>query len=193
MYLGQVPEEFSYLQDGHQDDQGCDDAGYLRGRRTECEVSPTPLTVHLAPGPAPRREAALPRPTWLLPPVLSCTRLRDMEQLMAKHWKKPPRKLQKPSAISSCRDRAEVGEHRAFPSLKKYELFHPGKGPCTSEHHLVAVHFVAVLQGKDLAQGDADGVAHHGNGERVAHHLPKVAEVRDHGRLQPTAKTGRWG
>lgn len=33
VYLGQVPEELTDLQDGHQDDQGRDDTGYLRGRR----------------------------------------------------------------------------------------------------------------------------------------------------------------
>lgn len=72
-----------------------------------------------APGSAPERDAALPRPTWLLPPVLSCTRLLDMEQLMAKHWKKPPRKLQRPNAISSYRDRAVAGEHHAFIWLQE--------------------------------------------------------------------------
>lgn len=86
-------------------------------------MTPAPLAVLLAPGPAPQREAVLPRPTWLLPPVLSCTRLRDMEQLMAKHWKKPPRKLQRPSAISSCRDRAAVGEHDAFPQLQEIQAW----------------------------------------------------------------------
>lgn len=75
-------------------------------------------------------QPSLPRPTWLLPPVLSCTMLLDMEQLMAKHWKKPPRKLERPNAISSCRDRAVAGEHHAFLWCKKGKIsFHPGWGP----------------------------------------------------------------
>lgn len=53
MYLWQVPEEFSDLQDGHQDDQGCDDTGYLGGWReggeghvptTRC--APCPIQPH---------------------------------------------------------------------------------------------------------------------------------------------------
>lgn len=148
-----------------------------------------------SPSAQPRGERQrCPGPTWLLPPVLSCTRLRDMEQLMAKHWKKPPRKLQRPSAISSCGDRAALGNTSPASGCEKFELgLRPGRGPCTSERHLVAVHFVAVLKGEDLGQGDADGVAHHSNGESVARHLPKVADVRGHGRLQPTAETGRRG
>lgn len=39
--------------------------------------------------------------TWVFPPVLSCTRLLDMEQVMAKVWKKELMKLHKPRAISS--------------------------------------------------------------------------------------------
>lgn len=138
-----------------------------------------------------QREAVPPSPTWLLPPVLSCTRLRDMEQLMAKHWKKPPRKLERPRAISSCKDRAAVREALRIPGLQAVSP-PTGKFPHVSEHHLVAVHFVAMLQGKNLTQGDADGVTHYGDGESVAHHLPKVGGLRDHRRLQPTAKAGRW-
>jgi predicted DNA-binding WGR domain protein len=41
--------------------------------------------------------------TCVLPPVLSCTRLRDMEQVMAKVWKKELTKLHRPRAISSYR------------------------------------------------------------------------------------------
>lgn len=61
-----------------------------------------------------------------------------------------------------------------------------------SEHHLVAVHFVAMLQGKNLTQGDADSITHHSNGEGITHHLPKVSGVRDHRRLHPMSKAGRW-
>lgn len=72
---------------------------------------------------------------------------------------------------------------------KKGKLsFHPGWGPCASEHHLVAIHFVAMFQGKDFSQGDADGIAYHSNGKGIAHHLPKVADVRGHRWLQPTFK-----
>lgn len=39
--------------------------------------------------------------TCVLPPVLSCTRLLDIEQVMAKVWKKELMKLQRPKAISS--------------------------------------------------------------------------------------------
>lgn len=67
--------------------------------------------------------------------------------------------------------------------------FTQGGGPeGASEHHLVAVHFVAMFQGKDFAQGDADGIAYHSNGKGIAYHLPKVADFRGHRRLQPTFK-----
>lgn len=42
-----------------------------------------------------------PAVTCVFPPVLSCTRLLDMEQVMAKVWKKELMKLQRPRAISS--------------------------------------------------------------------------------------------
>lgn len=42
-----------------------------------------------------------PMLTCVLPPVLSCTRLRDIEQLTGKHWKMPPRRLLRPRATSS--------------------------------------------------------------------------------------------
>lgn len=40
--------------------------------------------------------------TCVFPPVLSCTKLLDIEHVMAKVWKKEPVKLQTPRAISSC-------------------------------------------------------------------------------------------
>lgn len=48
-----------------------------------------------------QREKSNSTPTWVFPPVLSWTMLRDMEQLMVKHWKIPPMVLLRPSAMSS--------------------------------------------------------------------------------------------
>lgn len=46
-----------------------------------------------------------------------------MEQLILKHWKKPPRKLHSPKAISSCNDRPGEEESRtaSSPSLPRKE------------------------------------------------------------------------
>ena len=51
-------------------------------------------------------------PTWVLPPALSWTRLRDMEGQTAKHWKKPPTVLLRPSATSSYRHGREKMEEK---------------------------------------------------------------------------------
>ena len=40
--------------------------------------------------------------TWVFPPVLSWTRLRDIEQVIGKLWKNDPTELHIPKAISSC-------------------------------------------------------------------------------------------
>lgn len=46
--------------------------------------------------------------TCVFPPVLSWTMVRDMEQLMAKHWKNPPIELLRPRAMNSYQKRRTI-------------------------------------------------------------------------------------
>lgn len=55
-----------------------------------------------------RAKQILPLVTCVFPPVLSCTRLLDIEQVMAKVWKKELMKLQRPRAISSWNTHVQV-------------------------------------------------------------------------------------
>lgn len=55
--------------------------------------------------------------------------------------------------------------------------------------YLIAVHFVAMLEGKGFPQGDGDGVAHNSYGKGIANDLPKDAEVRNTRRAQSAAET----
>lgn len=50
----------------------------------------------------------LPLVTCVFPPVLSCTRLLDIEQVMAKVWKKELMKLQRPRAMSSWNTHVQI-------------------------------------------------------------------------------------
>lgn len=59
---------------------------------------------------------------------------------------------------------------------------------CQVSAYLVAVHLVAMFQGKDLAQGDADGIANYCYGKGVAHHPCKVVNPGGHRGVQPAAK-----
>lgn len=107
-HLGQVSEEFSEFEDNEKDEKGRHGSSNLQGvakQRVKASLGWAHLAEqHARPdGRIPTRTCSHPRPTCVLPPVLSCTKLRDMEQLMGKHWKKPPMRLLRPRATSSCR------------------------------------------------------------------------------------------
>lgn len=53
--------------------------------------------------------------------------------------------------------------------------------------HLVAVHLVAMFEGKCFAQGNVDGVAHNGYRKSVAYHLWEQCGIWGTGSLEPGA------
>lgn len=107
-HLGQVSEELPKFEDNKKDEKGRHGSGNLRGRdKQRVKASPgvgaSLAEQHACPdGHIPTCACSHLRPTCVLPPVLSCTKLRDMEQLTGKHWKKPPMRLLRPRATSSC-------------------------------------------------------------------------------------------
>lgn len=60
--------------------------------------------------------------TCVFPPVLSCTRLLDIEQVMAKVWKKELRKLQSPNAMSSWNTSVQITDQWAVVHIPQVIL-----------------------------------------------------------------------
>lgn len=78
----------------------------------------------------------LSSPTCVFPPVLSWTMVRDMEQLIAKHWKNPPIELLRPRAMNSYQNMRIILYKHIIEHI--YLSFSPSP-------HLVAVHTVSIL------------------------------------------------
>lgn len=88
----------------------------MEGRRVEVEGAmgwdrPASVCVRMRTDAHP-----CPKPTCVLPPAPSCTRLRDMEQLTGKHWKMPPMRLLRPRATSSWWRKMQVSSAWPLPS-----------------------------------------------------------------------------
>jgi len=96
--------------------------------------------------------------------------LRDMEQLMAKHWKNPPMELLKPRAISSWTTKQTF----YTPHTEAVHLC-----VCLSPHYLVAVHFVAIFKCKYSSQRDGDAITNNRQSKGVPNHLAKQRHIWD--------------
>lgn len=50
----------------------------------------------------------------VLPPVVSCIKLRDIEAQTEKHWKKPPNVLLRPNATNSCKKNTHTHTEKGY-------------------------------------------------------------------------------